>query len=62
LKDNCFKVDIHLMPDLPQPLKEGVDIKKKTFMPEDIDWSVNMLEEDRKMLRTVINNPNFQAD
>ena len=23
LKDNCFKVDIHIMPDLPKPLKDG---------------------------------------
>lgn len=28
LKDNCFKVDIHLMPDLPRPLRMGVESKE----------------------------------
>ena len=29
LKNNCFKIDIHLMPDLPKPLMLGVDPKKR---------------------------------
>ena len=61
-KDCCFKVDIHLMPDLPQPLKEGVSNKKETFTLEDIDENFNMLEADKKMFDTVINSPDFQAD
>lgn len=63
-KDCCFKIDIHLMPDLPQPLKEGVSPFKNggNFEPEDIDFDFSVLEADRKMFDTVINNPDWQAD
>ena len=61
-KDCCFKVDIHLMPDLPKPLKEGVSNKKEVFTLEDIDENFDMLEADKKMFDTVINSPDFQAD
>ena len=61
-KDCCFKVDIHLMPDLPKPLKEGVSNKKKVFTLDDIDENFDMLEADKKMFDTVINSPDFQAD
>jgi ELP3 family radical SAM enzyme/protein acetyltransferase len=62
LKDSCFKVDIHLMPDLPKPLKEGISNTKETFMLEDIDEDFDMLEADREMFDTVINSPDWQAD
>jgi ELP3 family radical SAM enzyme/protein acetyltransferase len=63
-KDCCFKVDIHLMPDLPQPLKPGVSNKKNNgvFDPEDIDTEFSVLEADKKMFDTVINDPAWQAD
>jgi ELP3 family radical SAM enzyme/protein acetyltransferase len=61
-KDCCFKVDIHLMPDLPKPLKEGVSNKKEVFTLDDIDENFDMLEADKKMFDTVINSPDFQAD
>lgn len=62
LKDNCFKIDIHIMPDLPQPLKEGVSNTKEVFTIEDIDTSVSMYEVDRKMLETICYNPDYQID
>jgi ELP3 family radical SAM enzyme/protein acetyltransferase len=63
-KDCCFKVDIHLMPDLPQPLKPGVSNKKNNgvFDPEDIDQEFSVLEADKKMFDTVIHHPDWQAD
>lgn len=63
-KDCCFKVDIHLMPDLPQPLKPGVSITKNggIFDPKDIDWEFNVLDADKKMFETVIYDPDWQAD
>ena len=62
-KDCCFKVDIHLMPDLPQPLLPHADRNKPTaYEPSDIDYSVDMVEEDRKMFDLVINHPDWQAD
>jgi ELP3 family radical SAM enzyme/protein acetyltransferase len=61
-KDCCFKIDIHLMPDLPKPLKEGVSNSKGTFSLEDIDEEFNMVEADKKMFDTVINSPDWQAD
>jgi ELP3 family radical SAM enzyme/protein acetyltransferase len=62
LKDNCFKVDIHLMPDLPQPLKPGVDIKKGVFDPEDIDFTVDVKECDLKMFDDFSTDPELDAD
>ncbi len=61
-KDCCFKIDIHLMPDLPKPLKHGVPITKETFQPEDIDQDFDMLEADKKMFDLVINSPDWQVD
>ncbi len=61
-KDCGFKIDIHLMPDLPKPLKEGVSNYKQTFTPEDIDEEFDMLESDKKMFDTVINSPDWQVD
>lgn len=62
LKDNCFKVDIHLMPDLPQPLKKDVDVHKPQFEKEDIDWSVDMYQRDVAMLERALTDPNVAAD
>ena len=60
LKRCGFKVDIHLMPDLPHPLIEGK--KNKNYSYSDIDWSVDMLELDKKMFSTVLEDPYLQAD
>ncbi|AYV75695.1 MAG: putative elongator complex protein [Terrestrivirus sp.] len=60
--DNNFKVDIHIMPDLPQPLKEGVSNKKEKFEIDDIDTSVNMFELDREMFDTICTDPDWQVD
>jgi ELP3 family radical SAM enzyme/protein acetyltransferase len=47
LKEAGFKVDIHLMPDLPGP-------------PE--YTQADMIEQDKQMFDTVINSPDYQAD
>ena len=47
LKEAGFKVDIHLMPDLPPPPEITSD---------------EMVELDRKMFYQVINDPEYQAD
>jgi ELP3 family radical SAM enzyme/protein acetyltransferase len=62
LKDTGFKVDIHLMPDLPKPLKHGVLNTKETFTPEDIDMDFDMIMADTEMFNTVIYSPEWQAD
>lgn len=61
LKDNCFKVDIHLMPDLPQPLKEGISNKKDIDI-DDIDTSIDMAELDEEMFDKINNDPAWQVD
>ena len=61
-KDAGFKIDIHLMPDLPKPLKEGISNTKETFTIEDIDEDFDMLEADKKMFDIVINSPDWQVD
>lgn len=62
LKDNCFKVDIHLMPDLPKPLKLGVDPHKKELEQDDIDLDFDMYEADIKMFNTIYTDQRFQVD
>jgi ELP3 family radical SAM enzyme/protein acetyltransferase len=62
LKDNCFKVDIHLMPDLPKPLNPGVDANEFDGDPDDIDWDFDMFEEDKKMIDYIVQSQEFQAD
>ena len=62
LKRSGFKYDIHIMFDLPQPLLDGVDVHKTQFEKEDIDWSVDMVIVDLKMIHLFIFHPDYQAD
>jgi elongator complex protein 3 len=62
LKDNCFKVDTHWMPDLPKPFVPGVEAKDFNGDSNDIDWDVDMYEEDKKMFDYILSSPDFQAD
>lgn len=62
LKDNCFKVDIHLMPDLPNPVLPGVDPTDPELCKDDIDWEIDMFELDKKMIYDFANNEDLQAD
>jgi histone acetyltransferase (RNA polymerase elongator complex component) len=70
LKDNCFKVDGHWMPDLPKPFKKdfeelhGNDIENKNlyYNINDIDLDYNVMEHDLEMFKTVIYNPEWQLD
>jgi ELP3 family radical SAM enzyme/protein acetyltransferase len=62
LRDCCFKVDIHLMPDLPKPLKLGVDPKEEKLDKSDIDWDYDVYESDKKMFDKVWYHPDFQID
>uniref|UniRef100_A0A6C0EEU4 tRNA carboxymethyluridine synthase n=1 Tax=viral metagenome TaxID=1070528 RepID=A0A6C0EEU4_9ZZZZ len=62
LKEAGFKVQCHIMFDLPQPLKDGVDPKKPQFEIDDIDTSVNVAEDDRKMIDIITTDPRFNFD
>ena len=62
LKDCGFKVDIHIMPNLPKPLKEGVSHFKEQFEKEDIDQDVDMIQEDTIMFDKFLFDPDFSAD
>jgi histone acetyltransferase (RNA polymerase elongator complex component) len=65
LLDNCFKIDAHLMPDLPQPYKQDLDIKelrKREIMIEDIDTDVDMREIDKEMFDRIINDEDLRFD
>lgn len=61
LKDSCFKVDIHIMPDMPKPLKIGVD-PYKFIEHDDIDWDFDMVAADIEMFRELVYNPDLRAD
>lgn len=67
LKDCGFKVDIHLMPDLPKPFTQEFEIANKTRLNskslsygiEDIDQEFDSVEEDRKMFQTVFHGESY---
>lgn len=61
LLDCGFKVDGHLMPDLPHPLKIGVNPKKE-LTADDIDWDYDVYEADKKMFREVFTGTKFRID
>lgn len=66
LKDFCFKIDIHLMPDLPQPFKKELTGKfnrqKKDFTIDQIDTDISVQKLDKKMFYDVFTDPNLQVD
>ena len=62
LKNACFKVQCHIMFDLPQPLRDGVNPHKSVFEFDDIDWSVNVSDDDRKMIDILVSDPRFSFD
>lgn len=62
LKRNCFKIDIHLMPDLPAPLKPNVSNKNAEFTHDDIDETVDMYELDKEMFKTIFTDQDWQID
>ena len=61
LKDNGFKVDIHLMPDLPKPFTQEFELnnriklnsKNLTYTINDIDMNFDIVSEDDKMFGKV---------
>ncbi len=65
LKNNCFKVDIHIMPDLPKPYVKGTDPDLDPSIDpkiDDIDWEYDMYKRDHEMFHEIITGENFQAD
>jgi len=60
LKNFGFKVDIHIMPDLPKPLKEGRS--NVNYDKDDIDENFDMVQADRLMFNTILDDPNYQID
>ena len=53
LKMYCFKVDIHVMPGLPQPLLPHVNPKKEELTKDAIDWSYDVYLADQKMMSDI---------
>ena len=70
LKDCCFKIDVHLMPDLPKPFTLEFEEKNKTklnsknlqYTLNDIDTSFNSVAEDIKMFDTVLHGNDYCPD
>ena len=70
LKNCCFKVDIHLMPDLPKPFTKAfekangyrVNSKNLTYTENDIDWDFDSVAEDVKMLNTALHDQAYSPD
>jgi histone acetyltransferase (RNA polymerase elongator complex component) len=70
LKDQGFKVDIHLMPDLPKPFTFDFEEKNKTRMNDpqlqytvdDIDQTFESVTEDRLMFEEVFHSDRYQPD
>lgn len=61
LKDSCFKIDIHIMPDLPKPFIVGHK-NNSIYSIDDIDNEFSVLESDYQMFDTLINSPDWQTD
>lgn len=70
LKRCNFKVDIHLMPDLPRPYtekfveqnKSGIKANNLVIKLEDIDWDFDMIESDRQMFDKVFHGEDYCPD
>lgn len=71
LKDFGFKVDIHVMPDLPKPytlefeeqhkklISKGIAVK---HTKDDIDWNFDSVYEDAKMFEKILHGPKYKPD
>ena len=70
LKDNGFKVDIHIMPDLPKPFTHKFEEENKSkllssdlmFTSDDIDWDFNSVSEDWKMFQEIFFSEKYCPD
>jgi histone acetyltransferase (RNA polymerase elongator complex component) len=60
LKDNCFKVDIHIMPDLPKPVLPGYNNSDIVFTHEDLE-EYNTLKQ-KKILNNILEEENLRLD
>jgi len=70
LKDSGFKVDGHLMPDLPKPFTHlfeqinanELDSRELNYTEDDIDYTFKSVEADREMFRLMLEHPAWQID
>lgn len=62
VKDAGFKIDIHIMPDLPHPLRSGVNPLNDDYRFEDIDFEFDVFKADIQMFDTIIDSPDYQVD
>lgn len=70
LKNAGFKVDIHLMPDLPKPFTEEfvkknihrLNSKQLIYEVSDIDWSFDSINADNIMMNTVFHGTEYCPD
>jgi histone acetyltransferase (RNA polymerase elongator complex component) len=70
LRDNGFKVDVHLMPDLPKPFTAKfeeenfarLNTKGLHYTKDDIDWSFDSIGEDERMFNEVFRTEAYQPD
>jgi histone acetyltransferase (RNA polymerase elongator complex component) len=70
LKRCNFKVDIHLMPDLPRPYteefvennKSSLKSNKIIIKSENIDWDFDMIKSDREMFDLIFHGEDYAPD
>lgn len=67
LKDSGFKVDMHLMPDLPKPftkefMKKHPNTRNIEITKDDIDWSWDSVGEDLKMFNEIFHKTSYCPD
>lgn len=70
LKDCGFKVDIHVMPDLPKPFTKEFETNNKLklnsanleFTKADIDWTYDSIESDKIMFNKILHSNDYKPD
>jgi histone acetyltransferase (RNA polymerase elongator complex component) len=68
LKNAGFKVDMHLMPDLPKPFTEQFmknnkgGLKNAVILKDDIDWKWDSVKEDLKMFDEIFHSTKYCPD
>lgn len=60
LKDNCFKVDIHIMPDLPKPTLLGYENSDIVFTHEELEEYNSLMK--KNSLKNILENEKIRLE